>query len=73
MERPSSLVIDHQQRALTFMLDALGLPPAPDEVSVATRIVELEHTVAALLAEKERAKDLPRLLRLAGVEFRRAR
>lgn len=56
MERPITPVADHEQRALTFMLDALGLPPAADEVRLAARVVELEHTVSALLAENRRLR-----------------
>jgi predicted RNase H-like nuclease (RuvC/YqgF family) len=56
MDRPITPVADPQERALTFMLDALGLPPAPDEVRLATRVVELEHTVTALLAENRQLR-----------------
>ena len=49
-------VADHEQRALTFMLDALGLPPAGDEACLAACIVELEHTVTALLGENRRLR-----------------
>jgi hypothetical protein len=57
MEPSTTLTVaDHEQRALTFMLDALGLPPAPDEGALAIRIIELEHTVTALLAENRRLR-----------------
>lgn len=56
MERPITPVADQQERALTFMLDALGLAPAPDEVRLSARVVELEHTVTALLAENRRLR-----------------
>jgi hypothetical protein len=49
-------VADHQERALTFMLDALGLPLAGGEARLAARIVELEHTVTALLGENRRLR-----------------
>ena len=52
----TTTVADHEQRALTFMLDALGLPPAGDETRLAARIVELEHTVTALLSENRRLR-----------------
>ena len=55
MERPIDPVANHQRRALTFMLETLGLPPAPDD-ALAARVVELEHTVAALLAENRRLR-----------------
>jgi predicted RNase H-like nuclease (RuvC/YqgF family) len=56
MERSINPVADGQRRALSFMLDAVGLPPAPDEGALAIRIVELEHTVTALLAENRRLR-----------------
>ena len=52
----TTTVADHEQRALTFMLDALGLPPAGDEAHLAARVVELEHTVTALLGENRRLR-----------------
>ncbi len=56
MERPINPVADGQRRALSFMLDAVGLPPAPDDGALAIRIIEPEHTVAALLAENRRLR-----------------
>ena len=38
------------------MLHTLGLPPAPDAGQLAARIVELEHSVTALLAENRRLR-----------------
>jgi hypothetical protein len=55
MESPTT-VADQQQHALTFMLNTLGLPPAPDAGRLAARIVELEHTVTALLGENRRLR-----------------
>ena len=51
----TTTVAEHEQRALTFMLDALGLP-AGDETRLAARVVELEHTVTALLGENRRLR-----------------
>jgi hypothetical protein len=56
LERPINPVADGQRRALSFMLDALGLPAPPDDGALAIRIVELEHTVTALLAENRRLR-----------------
>ncbi len=56
MDRPIKLVADEQRRALDFMLDALGLPAPPDDAALAVRVVELEHTVTALLAENRRLR-----------------
>ena len=56
MEQPTTTVTDQQQDALTFMLHTLGLPPAPDAGRLAARIVELEDTVTALLAENRRLR-----------------
>jgi hypothetical protein len=56
LERPINPVADGQRRALSFMLDAVGLPPAPDDGSLAIRVIELEHTVTALLAENRRLR-----------------
>jgi len=56
MENPFNPVADGQRSALSFMLDALGLPAAPDDGALAIRIVELEHTVTALLAENRRLR-----------------
>ena len=56
MERPINPVADDQRRALSFMLDAVGLPPAPDDGALAIRVIELEHTVSALLAENRRLR-----------------
>jgi len=55
MENPTT-VADEQQHALTFMPHTLGLPPAPDAGRLAARVVELEHTVAALLGENRRLR-----------------
>jgi len=56
MDQPTTTVAEHQERALTFMLHTLGLPPAPDAGRLAARIVELEHTVTALLGENRRLR-----------------
>src|SRR6266851_4800338 len=56
MERSINPVADGQRRALGFMLDAVGLPPAPADGALAIRIIELEHTVTALLAENRRLR-----------------
>ena len=56
MESPINPVADGQRRALNFMLDALGLPAPPDDGALAIRIVELEHTITALLAENRRLR-----------------
>ena len=56
MDRPNNPIADPQDRALVFMLDTLGLPPAPDDSRLAARIVELEHTVTALLTENRRLR-----------------
>ena len=56
MESPINPVADGQRRALSFMLDSLGLPSAPDDGALAIRIIELEHTVTALLAENRRLR-----------------
>ena len=56
MEHPINPVADGQRRALGFMLDALGLPAPPDDGSLAIRVIELEHTVTALLAENRRLR-----------------
>ena len=56
MERPTTTIPDQQEHALTFMLHTLGLPPAPDVGTLAARIVELEHTVTALLGENRRLR-----------------
>ena len=57
MEPPiTPTVADEQQHALTFMLHTLGLPPAGDEARLAARVVELEHTVTALLGENRRLR-----------------
>jgi regulator of replication initiation timing len=56
MQRATTTVDDQQQHALTFMLHTLGLPPAPDAGRLAARIVELEHTVTAVLAENRRLR-----------------
>jgi predicted RNase H-like nuclease (RuvC/YqgF family) len=51
MENPINHVAQEQRRALGFMLDALGLRHARDEVVRRDRIAELEATVTALGAE----------------------
>ena len=57
MERPITPTVgDEQQHALTFMLHTLGLPPAPAAGQLAARIVELEHTITALLGENRRLR-----------------
>ena len=56
MERPINPVADGQRYALNFMLDALGLPLAPDDGALAIRVIELEHTVTVLLAENRRLR-----------------
>ncbi len=56
MDSPINPVADGQRRALNFMLDALGLPAPPDDGALAIRIVELEHTITALLAENRRLR-----------------
>ncbi len=56
MEHPINPVADGQRRALNFMLDAVGLPPAPADGALAIRVIELEHTVTALLAENRRLR-----------------
>ena len=58
MEQPiTPTVADQQQHhALTFMLHKLRLPPAPAAGRLAARVVELEHTVTALLGENRRLR-----------------
>ncbi len=56
METPINPAAAGQRRALSFMLDAVGLPPAPDDGALAIRVIELEHTVTALLAENRRLR-----------------
>ena len=56
MESPTTVAEQQQQHALTFMLHTLGLPPAPDTGRLAARVVELEHTVTALLGENRRLR-----------------
>ena len=51
MENPTNRVAEHQRQALDFMLDALGLRHAHDEVVRRDRIAELEETLTALRAE----------------------
>lgn len=53
MDTPDTRIADHQRRALEFMLDALGLRPPAGEV---TRLLELSHTVIALLEENRRLR-----------------
>jgi uncharacterized membrane protein YccC len=53
---PINPVADGQRRALSFMLDAVGLPAPPDDAALAIRVIELEHTVTALLAENRRLR-----------------
>ena len=51
MDNPINHVAQEQRRALSFMLEALGLRHARDEVVRRDRIAELEGTVTALRAE----------------------
>ena len=53
MDQPIDHVHDHQRRALDFMVGALGLRPAAGD---ATRLIELSHTVRALIAENRRLR-----------------
>jgi len=53
METPISRVIEHQRKALDFMLDALGLRQAYEEVSRLPETKEMERAVAALQAEND--------------------
>ena len=57
MEEPSDRGCAKQRRVLGFALGALGLTSAAGESPYATRLVELEHTVAALLAENRRLRQ----------------
>ena len=59
METPISRVIEHQRKALDFMLDALGLREAHEAVSRRPETPELERAAAALETELE-ALDAPR-------------
>ena len=53
METPISRVIEHQRKALDFMLDALGLRQAYEEVSRLPETKEIERAVAALEVESD--------------------
>jgi hypothetical protein len=53
METPISRVIEHQRKALDFMLDALGLREAYEAVSRLPETRELERAAAALETELE--------------------
>jgi hypothetical protein len=53
METPISHIIEHQRKALDFMLDALGLRQAYEEVSRLPETKEMERAVAALEVESD--------------------
>jgi hypothetical protein len=53
METPIDRVIEHQRKALAFMLDALGLREAYEAVSRLPGARELERAAAALEADLE--------------------
>lgn len=63
MDTPMSQVAEHQRRALDFMLDALGLRQAYEEVARLPETRALQDVVAALelddatLAETLRARE----------------
>jgi len=63
MDTPMSQVAEHQRRALDFMLDALGLRQAYEEVAGLSETRALQDVVAALelddaaLAETLRARE----------------
>lgn len=54
METPIDRVIEHQRKALDFMLDALGLRSAYEAVSRLPEACELERAAAMLEADLER-------------------
>ncbi len=53
METPIDRVVEHQRRALDFMLDALGLRQAHEAVSRLPETKEIQRAVAALQAESD--------------------
>jgi hypothetical protein len=50
MDQPVIPIADQQRHALGIALDALGLTSTPEDGAHAARVLELEHTVTALLA-----------------------
>lgn len=71
METPVSRVVAHQRQVLGFMLDALGLRHAHEEIQRLERIEELERTVTALSAETHALRAQNRRLRAEVRELER--